>query len=184
MRAVHFFPWPAALLPWWKKQHLKTNGDEMPLHTLLCGTCLSPKCITTAAGEEGGTAPWFWGKGISARDDYWGKRKKTGVGLSLPSPLPTFCCLEKRAPGDIPSSAAECPNHSLFCPNPHCSCTSSARNAGSDTGLGKNTSASWEWLFGVCFLTCYSSLSNFGILPWIIYKYLLKSLQRKNDATP
>lgn len=45
------------------------------------------------------------------------------------------------------------------------------------------TSVYWEWLFGVLLLTC-SHISNFGILSWIIYKYLLKSLQRKKNLTP
>lgn len=57
----------ASLLPWWRKEHLKTNGDEMPLHTLQCATCLSPESITTVNGEEEGTIPWFWGNGISDR---------------------------------------------------------------------------------------------------------------------
>lgn len=120
----------------------------------------------------------FGAKASQIGMDCWDKRKKMGVGLSLPSPLPVFYCLVKCAPG---SAAERC---TLFSPNPHCSCTSSARNVGSGTGLGKHTSVYWEWLFGVCLLTCCSHISNFGIQSWIIHNYLWKSLQRKKNITP
>lgn len=98
----------------------------------------------------------FGAKASQIGMDCWDKRKKMGVGLSLPSPLPMFYCLVKCAPG---SAAERC---TLFSPNPHCSCTSSARNVGSGTGLGKHTSVYWEWLFSVCLLTCsYFKFSYF-----------------------
>lgn len=83
----------------------------------------------TANGEEGGPAPWFWGKSISDRHGVLWEEEENECWILSAIPLAHVLLF-----GEVCTGWQVCcwMLHTLLPKPKHCSCTSSDRNAGPD----------------------------------------------------